>query len=273
LIDLHLHTTASDGSLSPAGLVARAAAAGLTTISVTDHDTFAGLAEARTAAGDLGLRFINGVEITAIENERDVHLLAYFVDPADSGLSSFLARQRTDRIRRIREIAHRLATLGCAIDVEPLLDSASSSDGRSVGRPLLADALVAAGHARDRSDAFDRLIGNGRPAFVPRMGATPDEVIALVRDSGGIVSLAHPGLTRIDDAIPRLAAAGLTALEARHSDHNADTEKHYRQMAAGLGLAVSGGSDFHGDPGHRIAMLGTVTLPAEDFALLEARVR
>jgi 3',5'-nucleoside bisphosphate phosphatase len=266
LIDLHLHTTASDGSLSPTGLVARAAAAGLTTISVTDHDTFAGLAEARTAAGDLG------VEITAIENERDVHLLAYFVDPADSGLSSFLARQRTDRIRRIREIAHRLATLGCAIDVEPLLDSASSSDGRSVGRPLLADALVAAGHARDRSDAFDRLIGNGRPAFVPRMGATPDEVIALVRDSGGIVSLAHPGLTRIDDAIPRLAAAGLTALEARHSDHNADTEKHYRQMAAGLGLAVSGGSDFHGDPGHRIAMLGTVTLPAEDFAQLEARV-
>jgi predicted metal-dependent phosphoesterase TrpH len=175
-------------------------------------------------------------------------------------------------VRRIREIAHRLATLGCVIDVEPLLVSASSSDGRSVGRPLLADALVAAGHARDRSDAFDRLIGNGRPAFVPRIGATPDEVIALVRDSGGIVSLAHPGLTRIDDVIPRLAAAGLTALEARHSDHDADTETRYRHMAAGLGLAVSGGSDFHGDPSHRIAMLGRITLPAEDFARLEARL-
>jgi 3',5'-nucleoside bisphosphate phosphatase len=272
LIDLHLHTTASDGSLAPAALVARAAAAGLTTISVTDHDTFAGLVEARTAAGELGLRFVNGVEITAIENQRDVHLLAYFVDPADPGLTSFLQRQRDDRIRRIREIAHRLATLGCPIDVEPLLENTPSSDGRSVGRPLLADALVAAGHALDRRDAFDRLIGNGGPAFVPRIGATPDEVIALVRDSGGIVSLAHPGLTRIDDVIPRLAAAGLTALEARHSDHDADTEKRYRQMANELGLAVSGGSDFHGDPGHRIAMLGTVTLPDGDFALLEARV-
>jgi predicted metal-dependent phosphoesterase TrpH len=273
LIDLHLHTTASDGNLSPAALVARAAAAGLTTISVTDHDTFAGLFEARTAAGNLGLRFVNGVEITAIENERDVHLLAYFVDPADPGLTSFLLRQRTDRIRRIREIARRLATLGCPIDIEPLLESTPSSEGRSLGRPLLADALVAAGHARDRRDAFDRLIGNAGPAFVPRIGATPDEVIALVRDSGAIISLAHPGLTQIDDVIPRLAAAGLSALEARHSDHDADTEKRYRHMAAGLGLAVSGGSDFHGDSGHRIGMLGTVTLPAEDFALLEARVR
>jgi predicted metal-dependent phosphoesterase TrpH len=272
LIDLHLHTTASDGSLAPAALVARAAAAGLTTISVTDHDTFAGLSEARAAAGELGLRFVNGVEITAIENERDVHLLAYFVDPSEPGLTQFLVRQRDDRIRRIREIARRLATLGCPIDVEALLENTPSSGGQSLGRPLLADALVAAGHARDRRDAFDRLIGNGGPAFVPRIGARPDEVIALVRDSGGIVSLAHPGLTRIDDVIPRLAAAGLTALEARHSDHDAETETRYRDMAAGLGLAVSGGSDFHGESGHRSSILGTVTLPAADFALLEARV-
>lgn len=272
MIDLHLHTTASDGTLAPAALVARAAEAGLTTISVTDHDTTAGIPEARTAAAERGLRLITGVEITAIENQRDVHLLAYFADPGHADLTSFLLRQRTDRIRRIREIADRLRALGCAVEVDPLLQRAASSPGYSVGRPLLADALVAAGHARDRNDAFDRLLGHGCPAYVPRLGATPEEVIAIVRHAGGIVSLAHPGLTRIDEGIPRLAEAGLAALEVRHSEHDSDTETHYREMAARHGLAVSGGSDFHGESGHRISTLGRVTLPAGDFASLEARL-
>jgi predicted metal-dependent phosphoesterase TrpH len=270
LIDLHVHTTASDGTLTPDALVARAAAAGLTTLAVTDHDTFAGLPEARAAASTRGLRLINGVEITAVEQQRDVHLLAYFVDPADAGLTSFLAGQRTDRVRRVREMAARLAALGCPIEIEPLLDRAGSIAGRSVGRPLVADALVEAGHARDRNDAFDRLLRSGGAAFVPRRGATPEDVIALVKKAGGLVSLAHPALTRIDEVIPRLAASGLAALEVRHTDQDAATERRYREMAAALGLAVSGGSDFHGDSGHRIPTLGLVTLPAEDFARLEA---
>jgi predicted metal-dependent phosphoesterase TrpH len=246
LIDLHLHTTASDGTLAPAALVARAAEAGLTTISVTDHDTVAGIPEARQAADALGVRLINGLEITSIENQRDVHLLAYFVNPSDETLGSFLLRQRAHRIGRLREIAARLQTLGCGVDLEPLLADAASSAGRSVGRPLIADALVAAGHARDRTDAFDRLLGNGRPAFVPRSGPPPDEVISIVIHAGGIVSLAHPGLTCMDEVIPRLAEAGLAALEVRHSDHDALTEQRYRELAARHGLAVSGGSDFHG---------------------------
>lgn len=272
MIDLHLHTTASDGTLSPAALVSRAAHAGLRTISVTDHDTVAGIPEARAAAAALGLRVINGAEITGIENQRDVHLLAYFIDTEDAGLTSFLQRQRTDRIRRVREIAARLGALGYAVDVEPLLAVARSAPGRSVGRPLLADALVTAGYARDRSDAFHRLLGKGCPAYVPRLGATPEQVIAVVREAGGIVSLAHPGLTRIDDVIPRLAATGLAALEARHSDHDPETERRYRDMAAALGLAVSGGSDFHGDSGHRTPTLGKVALPPADLVALEARL-
>jgi predicted metal-dependent phosphoesterase TrpH len=272
LIDLHLHTTASDGTLSPAALVARAAGAGLTTISVTDHDTFAGVPQARASAAQAGLRLITGVEITAVEEHRDVHLLAYFVDPEEPGMVAFLGRQRADRLRRLREIAERLGRLGSPIDVEPLLARAAQSEGRSVGRPLLADALVSAGFARDRNDAFDRLLGNGGPAFVPRAGATADEVIAMVRSAGGLVSLAHPGVTRMDAIIPRLAAAGLAALEARHSDHDAETEQRYRDLAARHGLAVSGGSDFHGDSGRRPGMLGTLTLAAEDFFALEARL-
>ncbi len=271
MIDLHLHTTASDGTLSPAGLLARAAGAGLTVVSVTDHDTLAGLAEARDAAARHGIRLVNGVEITAVEDCRDVHMLGYFIDPADGGLAAFLDRQRVDRVRRVRDIADRLRSLGCPIDVDAVLAAASAHAGRSIGRPQIAAALVAAGHARDRNDAFDRFIGAGSPAFVSRHGPTPDEVIAIVGRAGGIVSLAHPGLTKVDGIIPRLVASGLTALEVRHTDHDASTEQRYRELAAALGIAASGGSDFHGDSGHRASALGAVTLSAEDFAALETR--
>ncbi len=272
MIDLHLHTTASDGSLTPSALVARAAAAGLTTLSITDHDTLDGLAEGSVAARAAGLRLITGVEITAIAGGRDVHLLGYFVDPTDAALTALLERQRADRLRRLRAIADRLAALGASIDIDALVASAADAPGRSVGRPKLADALVEAGHARDRTDAFDRLLGNGCPAYVPRIGPAPEQVIALVVAAGGVVSMAHPGVTARDESIPGLAAAGLAALEARHSDHDAPTEARYRRLAARHGLVVSGGSDFHGDAGHRPpSMLGRVTLAAEDLAALEAR--
>ena len=271
MIDLHLHTTASDGSLSPSALVARAASAGITVLAVTDHDTTSGLDEARAAAVTAGLTLVDGIEITAVESGRDVHVLGYFFDARDSRLEDFLAAQRADRVRRIHEMAARLAALGCAIDPAPLLARAAGRDGRSVGRPHVADALIAAGHARDRNDAFDRLIGAGAPAFVPRCGPNAADVIAILRAAGGIASLAHPGLTRRDDLIPTLAVHGLAALEARHSDHDAAAEAHYRALAATHGLVVSGGSDFHGDSGHRVCGLGTVTLSADDFAALQAR--
>jgi predicted metal-dependent phosphoesterase TrpH len=267
LIDLHLHTTASDGLLQPSVLVARAADCGLRTISITDHDTCAGLAEAGDVARRVGLRLICGVEMTAIEDGRDVHLLAYFVDPGSATLAEFLRSQRAQRVERVRQIGQRLAAIGYAIDV----DSLATVVGRSIGRPQIADALVDAGHARDRDDAFARLLGAGRPAFVPRRGPAPEAVLSVAREAGGLVSMAHPGLTAMDHLIPRLTAAGLQALEVRHSDHDRATEDRYRQLAAEHGLAVSGGSDYHGDVGHRAASLGRVTLSAEDLAALEAR--
>jgi predicted metal-dependent phosphoesterase TrpH len=200
-----------------------------------------------------------------------VHMLGYFVDPENAGLLEFLSAQRSDRLRRVRDIADRLASLGLPIDVESLLADAGRRPGRSIGRPQIAAALIAAGHARDRDDAFDRLLGNDCPAYVPRRGARPEDVIAIVQRAGGIVSMAHPALTKKDQIIPRLAASGLAALEVRHSDHDAFAEQHYRALASQHGLAVSGGSDFHGDLGHRAAMLGSVVLPFEDFAALESR--
>jgi 3',5'-nucleoside bisphosphate phosphatase len=272
LIDLHLHTTASDGLLSPPALVARAAGAGITVMAITDHDTVAGYAEARETAQARGIELVPGIEITAVEQSRDIHVLGYFFDPASAALTEFLEAQRTDRVRRIREMSARLAALGCPVDVEPLVANAASRPGRSVGRPQLADALVSAGFARDRTDAFDRLLGNHGPAYVPRQGASPEAVIALLAGAGGIASLAHPGLIRNDAIIPRLASNGLAAIEVCHSDHLPATESFYRGMAKSLSLAMSGGSDFHGDTGYRADSLGVVALPIADFDTLKSRV-
>jgi predicted metal-dependent phosphoesterase TrpH len=270
VIDLHLHTTASDGRLTPSQLIARAAVAGLTVVSVTDHDTIAGLDEAQAAATAAGITLVTGIEITAVDAGQDVHVLGYFFDPGDRRLSDFLLAQRADRVRRVHEIAARLDGLGFPIDTGPL-ENAAREHGLSIGRPHVADALVAAGHAANRGDAFERLLGRGRPAFVPRVGASPSEVVAVINSAAGIASLAHPGLTRRDDLLPALAAAGLAALEALHSDQDPLTEGHYRRLAAQHGLAVSGGSDFHGDLSHHAPGLGIVALPPADFAALRAR--
>ena len=273
MIDLHLHTTASDGLLTPAALAARVAAAGISVFSITDHDTVAGLAEARVEADARGLELVPGIEITAVEHGRDVHVLGYFFDPGSAQLASFLEAQRADRVRRVRAMVERLGDLGFPIDAEPMLSAAAADPGKSIGRPQIADTLIAAGHARDRDDAFNRLLGNGCPAYLPRRGASAEEVIAILARAGGIASLAHPGLARVDDLIARLAGAGLAALEARHSDHDAATEDRYRALAASLGLAVSGGSDFHGDYGHRPALLGAITLTDAELSALKARIR
>lgn len=256
--------------LTPRGLVARAASAGLTTIAVTDHDTVAGLADARAEAAARRLTFINGIEITAVEDGRDVHMLGYFIDPDDAALAAFLAGQRTDRVRRVREIGERLETLGFAVDVDAIV-SLGVHGGRSVGRPQIADALVVSGHAEHRDDAFKRFLGEGGAAFVPRRGPAAAEVVHVITHAGGIASLAHPGLTRRDDLIPSLAAAGLAALEVRHSDQDAAAEARYRELAAQHGLAVSGGSDYHGDATGRGPCLGVVVLPPADFEHLRAR--
>lgn len=271
MIDLHLHTTASDGRLTPDALVARAAGAGLTIISVTDHDTTAGLPEAAAAARRHGIRLVNGIEITAVENGRDIHVLGYFFDPSEPSLLDFLRGQRADRLRRLSLIAERLRDLGYAIEAGPIIEEYSHSNGRTVGRPQVADALVSAGYAADRREAFDTLLGEGRPAFVPRSGASVADVAAIVGAAGGVASLAHPGLMRLDDAIAGFAAAGLPAIEVWHSDHDPEATARYKRCAEALGLGTSGGSDYHAEHSHHAAGIGSVTLPAAAFADLESR--
>lgn len=272
MIDLHLHTTASDGRWTPEALVRRAAAAGVTTLAVTDHDTVAGLPVARAEAERCGVGFVPGVEITAVVDGCDVHVLGYFFDPASWRLRDFLARQRDDRVRRVRAIADLLAAAGCPVDVDHVLARAAAEGRHAVGRPQIAAALVGAGYVQTVREAFDRWLGRGRPAFVPRHGAAPSEVIALLNELGGVASLAHPGLLRRDDFIPQLADAGLAALEAYHCDHDAAMTARYLDLASDLGLAVTGGSDFHGDGLHRPDALGLVGLSEEEFDVLQARL-
>lgn len=199
---------------------------------------------------------------------RDVHVLGYFIDTASGSLRAFLDRQRADRVRRVVEMSDRLSALGYPIDVAAIL--ADATGGRSVGRPQVAAALLAAGHVRTRDEAFDRFLEFGGAAYVARAGTTPADVVAIIHKAGGVASLAHPGVTARDDLIAPLAAAGLDALEARHSDHDRATEARYRALAAGLGLLVSGGSDYHGASGHRAGRLGQVTLARDDFDKLAA---
>lgn len=269
MIDLHLHTTASDGSSTPAALVDEAMAAGLSTIAVTDHDTMAGLPAVVDAARALPLTVVPGIEITAVERGRDLHVLGYFIDPDHSELRSFLSRQREDRRRRVVAIGERLAAAGAPIDIAPILAHADSN--RAVGRLMVAMALVEAGHVADVPEAFDRYLGPGQPAFVERMGREATAVVTLIARAGGLASLAHPGKTGRDDLIPALADAGLAAIEVFHPDHDAADTARYGQLAAEFGLAVTGGSDYHGPQTRRAAAFGHVHLPADAYARFVAR--
>jgi len=267
VIDLHTHTAASDGRLTATDLVRHAWMAGIRVLAVTDHDTLGGLDEAARAAADFGLRLVDGVEVTAIERDRDVHVLGYFVNRAHAGFQAFLSSQRDARVARVREIGSALTKLGAPIDVDRILACDGETDV-SVGRPAIAAALVEAGHVRTSREAFDRYLGARGAAFVPRLGPTVIEAVAKIHDAGGLASLAHPAHNKADHRIPEWRSAGLDAIEAYHSDHDPVAIDRYLQIAARCDLAVTGGSDYHGDDRADRARLGRVTLPDAEFERL-----
>jgi predicted metal-dependent phosphoesterase TrpH len=264
VIDLHMHTTASDGRSSPEALIDEVSAAGCHTVAVTDHDTIAGVAAARETATRAGLSFVSGIEMTAVVEGVDVHILGYFIDIAEPSLGEFLRLQRERRRERVVAMGERLHRSGAPVDIAAILEVPIES-GRAVGRPAVARALVAAGHASDVADAFNRFLVEGRPGHVPRTGPGPAEVIARVRAAGGVSSLAHPGKLRRDHLIERMVADGLDALEVYHSDHTVGDVVRYQGLADRLGAMVTGGSDYHGPGSGRTSGLGEVGLPPSAF--------
>jgi 3',5'-nucleoside bisphosphate phosphatase len=268
-VDLHLHTTASDGRCTPLELVEQAAAAGLTAMAATDHDTTASVAEVRSLASARGIDAIPGIEITAVEHGRDIHVLGYFLDAAAPAFMAFLARQREARVERVKAIAARLVDLGKPVDLSTMLAGLDSQSGRAIGRPQVARAMVAAGYVATAREAFELWLAPNRPAFVARSGPSPEAVVATIHAAGGLASLAHPGRTLIDSRIPDLYQAGLDAIEVYHSDHDDVAVRHYRRVAKNLGLLMSGGSDYHGDPTHGV-QIGAATLPDAEWQRLYA---
>lgn len=264
-VDLHCHSTFSDGELAPAALVERAAARGVRVLSLTDHDTLDGLPDAHAAADVVGLRLVDGIEISAW-HRREIHVLGYFVDRDDAALREVTARQRTARVDRVYAIADKLATLGIHLDADAVLADAGPGN---VGRPHIAAALIAAGHARDKDDVFDRLLGSGKPAYVPAARLPAADAIALVHAAGGVAVLAHPGVEKMDHALGELAAAGLDGVECAHPAHDPATAARYRGLAEKHGLVPTGGSDFHHP--HGIYDLGSFGTDAAGLAALEAR--
>jgi 3',5'-nucleoside bisphosphate phosphatase len=271
VIDLHLHTTASDGRASPEDLVKVAVRARVRVMAVCDHDTVAALDRVAAACAEAGIECVPGIEITAIREDADVHLLGYFFDHRSPLLAAFLEEQLADRRRRLREMVAKLQAMGLRVDADQILGGHDRLDSNWMGRPLLARALVTAGHVRSPREAFDLYLGETGAAWVPRRAPSPEAVIELIHRVGGIASLAHPGLMGHDEWIPRMAAAGLDAIEAYYIEHSPEMTTHYRVLAGRLGLAMSGGSDYHGDPSHGPARPGSVSLPEPAYAELKQR--
>jgi 3',5'-nucleoside bisphosphate phosphatase len=269
--DLHAHSNASDGTDSPAELVRAAAGAGLAVVALTDHDTTRGWAEAEAAlARHDGLRLVRGAEISCVWEGVSLHLLAYLFDPAHQELSDEMAMALDDRVPRAKAIVAKLAAAGYPITWELVLTQLQ--DGATVGRPHVADTLVAAGVVPDRTAAFDTLLHDGSEFFVGHYYVDAVRAVRLVREAGGVPVFAHPaaakrGRTVGEDAIAAMAAAGLAGLEVDHRDNPPEARTRLRALAAELDLLVTGASDYHGS-GKENRLGENTTDPAVVEALL-----
>jgi predicted metal-dependent phosphoesterase TrpH len=267
-VDLHVHSTASDGGLTPEAVVERARAAGLAAIALTDHDTVAGVPAAVAAGEQIGLRVVGGCEFSSAAPWGEMHVLGYFLPSHSPELESFLERCRADRVRRAREMVTRLQGLGVRLDFDAVLLQAK---GGAVGRPHVARAIVRQGGATDVSNAFDRFIGRGRPAFVDKNLPTFREIAELVHSVRGVVSVAHIKERGTRSFLERLKREGLDAVETRHPSHDPELRARLTESALRLGLLRSGGSDWHGDPepGETHGALGSQEVPLEWLDRLE----
>ena len=270
MIDLHSHTLHSDGERSPVELLAEARAAGIEVLSVTDHDTVSGIAECTAAAAAHGIRLIAGIELSCELHGREVHILGHLLDPGAPALGRLAREMLDERRERMVKMIARAGEAGLAgITIEKV---AAYGGGENFGRPHLARALVAAGHARSVKDAFDRLLHSQGPLFVDRRRLSVREACDLVHAAGGTVSVAHPGANGISQQeLKVMAETGLDAVEALHPEHVPSQVEAYQRWGALLGLLVTAGSDYHGpkvQPGRK---LGDRSLAQDRLAALEER--
>jgi 3',5'-nucleoside bisphosphate phosphatase len=260
-VDLHTHSTASDGLSSPSDVVAAARAASLAAIALTDHDTLEGVPEACAAGERLGVRVIAGVELSAHEGDRELHVLGLHLTRV-STLEDRLVALRATRRARAAQIVEKLRGLGFPIDLDAVWQEAGAG---AVGRPHVARVLIAKGWAKDHRDAFDRLIGSGKPAYVPKQRLPLPEAVMMVREAGGLAIIAHPGPDGSRARLETFKRIGFDGVEVRHPSHTAEDIARLGTLAEYLDMVPSGGSDWHGaSEGPRT--LGNMRVP---FAWLE----
>ena len=266
-VDLHSHTTASDGTLSPAELVRAAVKRGVRVLAITDHDSTDGLAAARAeAAQHPPLIIVPGLEINCDVPGAEVHVLGYYVDDAAGWFQDFLREQRAERVARVHRIAERLAELGMPIDPADVF--ALVREG-SAGRPHVAQVMVQRGYVKSVREAFDRWLHTNGPANVPRRRLTPEDAVAIIRRAGGVPVFAHPGLAGRDELIPDMIAAGLMGIETYYAEHSATQTAHYKELCRAYGLVATGGSDYHGERSGRTNPLGHPPVPMSVFEELQ----
>lgn len=270
-VDLHLHTTYSDGKDTPAELVGRAEALEFTTIAVTDHDTVAGVDEAVQAAaeGGTGLRVVPGVEISSFHVDREVHILGLFVDTHSEPLLKTLERARVAREERVHGIVAKLAELGVDLDAEEIFALAESASG-AVGRLHVAEVLIKQGVTKSVAQSFQKYLGPNSPAYVPKWYPEPADCCRLIHEAGGISVLAHPGEGMDRDFVVGLVHEGIRALEVFYPTYSSELTQRYLDLARELDLGVSGGSDCHGRRKDSVLM-GKIRLPEDVVQDLEAR--
>lgn len=248
-IDLHAHTTASDGTLSPGALIQSAAAAGLSAVAVTDHDSVAGHEEALAAGARLRVEVIPGVELSADAGDRDVHVLGYFVPRDDATFAARLQELRRRRMDRAQRMVDRLRSAGVDIRMEDVLQEAA---GDAIGRPHVARALLRIGTVKTVGEAFMRYIGRDGSCFVPKTPFPVAEAIGALLEARALPVIAHPALIGDDSLLDTFVAAGMRGIEVWHPDHDPGARARYRAFARSHGLVMTGGSDFHGaSAGHR----------------------
>ncbi|MFT3707547.1 MAG: PHP domain-containing protein [Archangium sp.] len=269
MIDLHSHTTASDGQYAPVEQVALAAKAGVKVLAVTDHDTVAGLAACTAAAQTHGMRLVPGIEISCVLNRREVHVLGHFVNAAEPGLLAYTARLVEERMSRMQAMIDKLVKIGVPVTLAQVQAIAGEA---TLTRPHLARALVELRVVTSMKEAFDRFLGDGKAAWVQRFEMTPADAIAVIHRAGGTATIAHPGSSKVHlGEVQDMARSGLDGLEVIHKDHPPSQREVFAKWAAELNLVPTAGSDFHGEKVAPDRQFGSVSMDPAEFARLEAR--